>query len=300
MHRADGCSAGRWRVKNQLGRRAISGALSGKATNHLQATHFQRTHALAQRGFQCIFPALLHMQAAPQALQAVQTMFGQPRQQLAISLDLFLHGFERIQARSIVSVTGRFGVDGLLPSATVFVQLGHLLLQVMQAGVGLAGNLSRFCQLLLHALQTRFVRASQSVFIHDQALPAQIELAALFLNVALIRCQYLDLLLDLHHTRTLLVGFGLAQTQGVFQVGQHVGLFFNLRSQQLGLFGGAQILLGQGFNFNLGILLARGPPGGLLSQLAQALLDTLAALHYKAYLGFQAAYLRTGFVQLAL
>ena len=61
-------------VKRQLGGRCII----AKGSHHVQARHFQRTQALAQRPFQGIFPTLFDVYAAPQTRQGLQPVPGQP------------------------------------------------------------------------------------------------------------------------------------------------------------------------------------------------------------------------------
>ena len=62
--------------KRQFGRRRVARASAQKTAHAVQSPYFQRSNALAQGRFQCVFPTRLDMDAAPQALQAVQPVLG--------------------------------------------------------------------------------------------------------------------------------------------------------------------------------------------------------------------------------
>ena len=79
----------------------------------------------------------------------------------------------------------------------------------MQAGFGHAGQLLCLVQLRLLVSQTGLVRCGQRVAVGTQAFAALVELARLFFNATLLGGQHLDLLLHLHNTSALGVGFGL-------------------------------------------------------------------------------------------
>ena len=145
-----------------------------EGTHHVQAAHLQRAHALAQRGLQGILPALLHMDAAPQALQIAQAVLCQPGRELAVGLDFFLQGLECLHAGRQIGPASTLLVHVLLLGAAVFVQLGHSILQLVQAGVGHLGGLLRGAVLGLQIEQALFVRRGQRVFVDGQLLVALI------------------------------------------------------------------------------------------------------------------------------
>ena len=110
---------------------------ASKTTHHVQSADFKRAQTLAQCGFQSVFPALLDVDAAPQALQTIQPVFGQPGFQLAVNFDFFLQRAQSISFGRQVSPFGRLGVDGQLFGAALFVQLRHTVRQLVQAGLSL-------------------------------------------------------------------------------------------------------------------------------------------------------------------
>ena len=292
-----------------LGRRGLGRAVEGQpggrrilreGAHHVEPADFQRRHALAQRCFQRRLPAGFHVQAAPQALQAVQAVFGQPGLQLAVGLDLVLQCLQGFHPRSQVGLAGGFLVDGLLGDAARLVQQGRLLLQLVQAGVGLFGDLLCLGQLALQIEQALLVGRGQGVLVGGQALAAGVELAGLVLDAALLGGQHLDLLLHLADGAALLGRLRVGLAQRVFQRGENALLLFQLRGQgdgavlALGGLGGDLLQLG------LGILPAGGPLGGLLGQLGQAGLGALAAFDHEADLGLQPADLGAGLVQAPL
>ena len=287
-------------VEGQARGRCVVAARAQEAAHHLQAPYFECAQALAQRGFQGVFPTGFDVDAAPQALQAVQAMFGQPRAQLAVGLDLFLQRLERFHARRQVSLARALAVDGLLARAAVVVELGHRFLQLVQAGLGGFGNFLRFFKLLAQVVQAGFIGCGQRIAVGAQALKAGVELAALLVKTALLGGQHADLLLHLHHAAALLCRAALGLAQGFFQIRHLHGLLFDLGGQHLGALFGIHPGTGQVFQLDIGLFLAGLPLGDLLGQRDQALLHALAAFHHVADLGFELADLGRGFVELAL
>ena len=91
--RATGRRPGGQGVEGELGRWRVT----GQRSDHLQAADLEGVEALAQGRLKRVFPARFNMQAAPQTLQALHAMLGQPGLQLAIGLHPFLQrlqGFE--------------------------------------------------------------------------------------------------------------------------------------------------------------------------------------------------------------
>ena len=122
----------------------------------------------------------------------------------------------------------------------------------------------------------------------------------MLVDVALVCGQHLNLLLHAAHAGALFVGLGLRAAQRVFQLGQAFALLFGLGMQQLRFFFAVHGLRSQGFNFGMGIALARSPVHHLFFQLTQPLLNPLAAFYNKSYFCFQAAYFGAGLIQQAL
>ena len=91
----------------------------------------------------------------------------------------------------------------------------------------------------------------QRISISHQAFAPECELARLVFNVALIGREHLNLLLNLRHAASLLIGFGLRLTQSFFQLWQGLGLIFNLRSQRNGLVFSLQCLFRQRLKLGL-------------------------------------------------
>ena len=87
---------GGWPVRRMatLGTAALG---TGKTAHRLQPPDFQRAQTFAQRRFQRVFPAALDVQAAPQPRQIGQTVFFQPRLELAVSFHLVLQRFQGFQ-----------------------------------------------------------------------------------------------------------------------------------------------------------------------------------------------------------
>ena len=96
-----------------------------------------------------------------------------------------------------------------LAGAAVIVQLGHGVLQLVQTRFGVAGYFLRPVPVRLLVGQTRFVGCGQRVAVGTQAFTTLLQLAGLFFNATLLGGQHLDLLLHLHNTSALGVGFGL-------------------------------------------------------------------------------------------
>lgn len=136
-----GLRCGGGAVEGQTRGRGISAAGTQKAAHHVQPPHGQGRQALAQRGFQGVLPAGLDVDAAPQTLQAIQPMPGQPGLQLAIDLQLFLQRLESLQACRQVGLARGLVVHGLLALAPLFVKLGHAVLQLLLARGGQFGAL---------------------------------------------------------------------------------------------------------------------------------------------------------------
>ena len=288
-------SGGRAEERQFGGRR-----VAGESAHHVQARDFKRRQTLAQRRLQGVFPTGFNMDAAPQTLQTVQTVLGEPRLELAVRFHLFLQGFEGFDFGGQIGQPGRLGIHRLLAAAPLFVQLRHLLLQLLQAATGHAGGVVGLRQLRTQVHKLLRVRRGQGVTVHGQAFAALVQLARLFFGIALVGGQNLNLLLHLAHAASLLVRLGLGLAQGLFQIGQGLGLVFHLRGQGDGLVFGHHRLLGQAFHFNLRIGHAGGPLRRLFSELHQALLGTLAAFDHKTNLGFQAPHFGAGFVQSTL
>ena len=80
--------------------------------------------------------------------------------------------------------------------------------------------------------QALLIGRSQRIFIGHQALAAQAQSAALLFNIALIRCQNLNLLLHLRHRIALRIGGRLRCAQSLFQFWKSVALLFQLRRQK--------------------------------------------------------------------
>ena len=164
QRRAEERQLGRWRVLPE-------------GAHHVQPRNFQRTQTFAQRAFQRVFPALLDVDAAPQTLQAIQPVLGQPGFELAIGLHLFLQRLERLHTGRQVSLLGGLGIDHLLLLAAGVIQLRHAVLQLMQAGIGHAGAFLCLGQLGLQVYQTRFFGCRQRIAVSHQPLATRGELA---------------------------------------------------------------------------------------------------------------------------
>ena len=229
--------------KAQLGGRRVM----GKRAHHVQTRDFQGRQALTQGRFEGVFPAGFDVDSAPQAFQTVHAVLGQPGLEFAVGADLLLQRLQRLDPGAQVGQAGRFIVDRLLPTAAVFVQRGHLFLQVLQAGFGFGRQRLGLGQLFSQVVQARLIGCGQSVAVGQQAFAAVFELARLFFDVALVCGQNANLLLHLHHRGTLGRGVVLGFAQGFFQVGQGRGLVFHLGGQGHALVFGHGGLLGQIF-----------------------------------------------------
>jgi hypothetical protein len=76
---------------------------------------------LAQRGLQCTFPALFDVDAAPEALQPVQTVPGQPGLELAVGANLFLQGLEGLHPGGQFGLPRTLCIDVRLPGPAFLV-----------------------------------------------------------------------------------------------------------------------------------------------------------------------------------
>ena len=240
------------------------------------------------------------MNSAPEAFESLHAVLGQPGFELAVGAHFLLQGLERLDTGAQIGQLGRFLVHGALARAAVFVECGHLLLQILQSGFGLGRQSLGLSQLFLQVAQPGLVGRSQGVAVGQQAFAALLQLARLFFHVALLSRQHANLLLHLHHGGALGGGVVLGFAQGFFQIGQRHGLVFDLGGQGHALVFGHGRLLSQGFQLGLGVLAAGAPLGGLFHQLLQALLGALSAFHHKADFGLQPPHFGAGFVQLAL
>ena len=145
----------------------------------------------------------------------------------------------------------------MLQLATLIVQAGHAVGELLQHRQGLIlAGLGR-CVLLIEVDQAGFVRSVQSIAVGQQALPAHTQSTALLFDVALVSRQNLDLLLHLRHAATLFIGRGLCGTQRFFERRQPARLFFVLGRQQLGMLLGLNGLRAQAVGFHSSVGLAR-------------------------------------------
>ena len=227
-------------------------------------------------------------------------MFGQPGLQFAIDLDLFLQHFQRIQPGFEVGVFGLFGVGMQLRGLAGSIQQRCVFLQAVQCGLGLGGGIYRRLGLQAQFQQAVFVHHADGVVVLPQFFKPGLQLAALFFNATLLRRQHLDLLLHGGHAATLRIGLGLGRAQGIFQIGQLMALFFQLRLQHSGLGGTVVGLRTQTFNLLRSVGLAGGPLGDLLLERDKALLHAVAAFHHKADFGLQPPDFGAGLVQQTL
>ena len=240
------------------------------------------------------------MDAAPQAFQALHAVLGQPRLEFAVGTHLLLQGFQGLDAGAQVGQAGRLSVHGGLAGAAVFVQGGHLFLQVLQPGLRFSREGFSLGQLFLQLLQACFIGRGQSVAVGQQPFAAVVLLTRLFFDVALVCGEHANLLLDLHHRGALAICVVLRFKEGFFQVGQGHGLVFNLRCQRHALVFGRGRLFRQSVQLGQRVLAAGAPVRSLLHQLLQALLCALAAFDHEPDFGFELSDLGTGFVQFAL
>lgn len=282
--------------EGQLGGRRVV----GEGADHVEAADLERAQALAQRGFERVLPALLDVDAAPQALQAVEPVLGEPGRELAVGLDLLLQRAQCLEPRRQLGMARTLAVHRLLARATVVVEPRHRFLQVLQPRVGLAGRFLRGLELLLHRHQLRLVGRGQCVLVGAQPFAALVELARLLLDVALVGRQHLDLLLHLHDGRALRIGLVLRPLLRFLELGHARVVLLELGREQHGLLLGVHALTGQRFDLGLGLDAAVVPLRDLLAQLHQPLLHALAALDHEADLALEPADLGAGLVELAL
>ena len=292
------CAVGRGGgVERQARGRGIAAIGAQKAAHHVQTPHLQRTHALAQGRFHGVFPARLHGHARPQPLQAIQPVALQPGLQFFIDFELLLQRLERLLARSYIGVMALRFVERLLCAAPRVFQRRQAVLQLLQGGFGHLRLGGGILILLFQLCQSGGIGRGQLAAFGAQALQTALALAHLFLQAALLGGQDVDLLLHLHHLLALAVGLLLGAAQCVFQIGQALGLFFDLGGQQLGLLLHIHAAGGQFFQLNSGIFLALLPLLHLLLQLQQALGHALAPFDDVADFRFKARHLGSGLIQ---
>ena len=139
------CGHIRQTEKSQLG----WGRIADQCGHTFQHRHGQRPHAFAQRGFECVFPARLHLQLVPQRGQILQTVSLQPRQQGVVGLHLLLQRLQGLQAGGYVGQGLAFTREGGLGRLALAVGLGLLRLQRLPMGLGLGVFVLRLLPLLL-------------------------------------------------------------------------------------------------------------------------------------------------------
>ena len=236
------------------------------------------------------------MKPAPQALQTIEPVPGQPGLEFAVGLDFFLQRLECFCFCRQVGAFGRLGVDNLLPGAALFVQQRYAERQLFQTCLGLKLCLLRSVELGRQVSQPRFIGRIQGVAVGSQLFAAQAQAARLLFDIALVCGQHLYLLLHLGHGTALLVSLCLRAAQGLFQGGQLALLLFALCRQQLDTFFAVFGLGLQVFKLAGRVVLARCPLGGLLLELLQPLLYTHPAIDHKADFSLQAADFGAGLV----
>ncbi len=197
--------AGR-RVERQPRRRRIV----GEGAHRLDTADFERIEPLAQGGLERGFPAGLDVHLGPQALQAFEAVLGEPGLELAFGLHLLLQRAQGFQAGDDVGLAGRLGIDLLLLEAAILVELRGLLGQLMQALVGDGVGLGGLLVLARQVGQSRFVGSGQGLALAGEAFTAHRELAGLFVDVARLGREQLDLLLHAGHRAALLVRLAVA------------------------------------------------------------------------------------------
>ncbi len=111
-----------------------------------------------------------------------------------------------------------------------------------------------------------------------EPVASRIRLPALIVDVAALRGQHVNLLLHARDHVALLAAACLCRTHGVFRRRQIARLLFGLRSEHFALLVGRRNLLGDVFEFVLGLRLALAPLLALGLQFEHALFDALAAL----------------------
>jgi hypothetical protein len=217
-------------------------------------------------------------------LQAVQAVLGQPGLQLAVGLDLFLQRLQRFHARRQVGLLARPAVlTSCCLRAAVFVELRHLLLQLVQAGVGFGLGASCAAASCCCRLARRcFVGRGQRVAVgarrsrrwfswRDCSSMLRWSAASTWICC----CTWRD-------AGALLVGAACAWRRLLRGRAAASALLFDLRGQQLACSSASWRSARPGFGLDFGFFLARGPLRGLFLQLHQALLDALAAFDHEA------------------
>ena len=209
-------------------------------------------------------------------------MAGQPRLEFSLGLYLFLQGAQGLQARGQVGLARRFLVGCLLLRTPLLVQMRHLVLQLLQTGLGHGVMLRGRVGIALHLLQTTQVRTCQPLTLARQLLAPELQLTGLLLDAAALGGQHLDLLLHLARRGALGVGHVLGCAHRIFEHRQPVGLLLCLGLQQLALLLRGLNFRGHAFEFGLGFILSLSPLRLLGTQVGHALLHALAAFHHVA------------------
>ena len=99
-----------------------------EGAHHVEPIDLQCAHALAQCGFECVFPALADVQARPQALHFGHAVLVQPGCKFAVGFDFFLQRLECFKPRGQVGLLVRLRVEGLLGMAALLIKLGSAFL----------------------------------------------------------------------------------------------------------------------------------------------------------------------------
>jgi hypothetical protein len=220
--------------------------------------------------------------AAPQALQAVQPVLGQPGLELAVGLDLFLQRLEGLQ-RADRSAWRAPSVHGLLALRRSSSSCGTLSCSSCSAASAISASSAPrpAAAQVVQARSSGAARALRSARRRSRGFPAggcssMLRCSAASTWICCCTCT----------TAALLVGGpgpGAARLPGR---AAH-GLLFELGGQHLGLLFGIHALPAR-FRARLGLFAAL-PLGDLLGQLHQALLHALAAFDHVADLGLQPA-----------
>ncbi len=197
---------------------------------------FERTHALAQRRFERVFPALLDVDAAPQALQACP---GRAWPARAASLPSVLTF--SCSALSASMPRRQVGLACALSVLTACWRVrrsssscGTLSCSSCRRASAVAGGFLRGGELLLQVGQPRFVGRGQRVAGRPPAVRARcVSWRDLLLDVALVGRQHLDLLLHLRHAAALLVELRPAPARSASsRSGSCCAVLFDLGGQQ--------------------------------------------------------------------
>ena len=235
-------------VEGQLGRRRVL----LERPHGFHPTDFERGQALTQGGLQRVFPPVFDVHAGPQPLQAVEAVLGQPGLELAFGLHFVLQGTQGLEAGAEFGQASRLRLAVGLGRLAGVIERGHRLGQLAQAGLDEA--LLFLTRLVLAAQigQAQLVGGGQGLHLGAQALAALLDLARLFVEVARLGGQKLDLLLHLPRHLALIVGSLGGRAHGVFERRHVAGQLFGLRRQDLGLLLTGGHLLGQLFELDLG------------------------------------------------